>query len=188
MKFICKVYVLFLFIITVGCWFGYSQNGMYTIDSSKSIITFKVSHMGFLKVKGSFSDYSGKLLFQDNQLISAKCSTKVASVDTNNEERDDTIKQEAYFDIVNYPYIEFQADAFFVKDNKRNLKGLLKIKESENTLTFPYDLVYNKTANEVKLIVETEIKRKDFDLDFGSMNGLIGNKVRITLEIIATKQ
>ncbi|MBT8394599.1 MAG: YceI family protein [Flavobacteriaceae bacterium] len=179
---------LVLGILIFSNWLTIAQTGVYGIDSNQSKVSFKISHMGALKVNGIFSQYSGQFIFRDEELLAVNCRVLVESVNTNSQERDDIIKNEAYFDIDNYPYIKFQADEFFVKDNNRNLKGLLRIKEGENTLTFPYDLTYDKTLDQVKLMAETEIKRKDFNLVFGSMNGLIGNKVRITLEIIATKQ
>ncbi len=179
---------LVLGILILSNWFTIAQTGVYEIDPNQSKLSFKVSHMGALKVNGNFSQYSGQFIFRDEELLTVNCDILVESVNTNSQDRDDIIKNEAYFDIGNYPYIEFRSDDFLVKDNKRYLKGMLQIKESVNTLTFPYDLSYNKTLGQVKLMADTEISRKDFNLVFGSMNGLIGNKVRIKLEIIAIRQ
>ncbi len=177
-----------VFISIIGIWFTNAQTGTYIIDPDQSKISFKFSHMGDLKVNGNFSQFSGQFIFRDEELLSVNCDILVESVNTNSQELDDIIKNEAYLDVDNYPLIKFKADEFIIKDNKKTLNGLLKIKETENAHTFPYDLTYNKTLDQFKLMAETEISRKDFNLVFGSMNGLIGNKVRIKLEIIARRQ
>lgn len=164
-----------------------AQEGIYTIDVSQSEIRFKVSHMGAFKVKGFFSEFSGWFNFENDRLTSIESMVSAASVDTDNLERDDILVNEAYFNVEEFPNMTFKAKTFSIEEGENIMTGLLKIKDTENNIRFPYQLTFDKGLNTVTLIAETRIKRKDFNLIFGSMNGLIGNNVNIQLLIVGTK-
>ena len=63
--------------------------GTWAVDPTHSTVEFQVKHMGIANVKGKFNEFAGTLEIGDN-LATAKASgtVKVASVDTNEEQRD----------------------------------------------------------------------------------------------------
>ncbi len=182
-----------LVITAVGCLLGsslmvYSQNGTYSVDPLQSELNFKVSHLGPFKVKGKFLEYSGAIIYEQGELIKMDAEVMVTTIDTRNDERDEILRTEPYFDIEKFPYITYWADRLANTDNGLILHGRLKIKEVENYLPIDIDIDYNTGNNMIIISGETEISRKNYQLVFGSMNGLIGDKVDIQIKIVAIKQ
>lgn len=162
----------------------FSQVRSFQIDKEQSHIQFKVSHLGAFKVKGHFDDYSGIIILNNENLINIKCDILVESINTDNEERDNIIVEEAYFNVNIFPNMVFKAKEFKAGEEGLEMQGSLKIKNTQRTINFPYEIVISEDFKSVTINAELQIKRKDFDLIFGSMNGLIGNKVDIKLQIV----
>ena len=179
-----KRFILLALILCLGQYLSiHAQEQTYEIDNDRSQISFKVSHLGAFEVEGNFQKFSGQLLIDGSQLKSLKCRIVVNSIFTDNEERDRIIREQAYLDVAQFPFIEFEVTQIYIKDDQTELKGILKIKDVEREIGFPYDLII---IDEMKLRIlkaKTQIKRKDFNLVFGSMNGLIGDKIDIQLYI-----
>ena len=57
------------------------------------------------------------------------------------------------------------------------MTGRLTIKEKSLDLTFPYDIV--QTGQGVLIEFETVVDRTEFDLYFDSLDGLVGNEVKL---------
>ena len=173
-------------------WFNsiavFGQNGTYVVDTTQSKIAFKVSHMGPFKVKGSFSDYSGSMEFESGQFKVLNAEVSFSSVDTGNDERDEILLTEPYFDVEKYPLITYRADNLARTDNGLILHGRLTIKGVEKYVSIEVEQDYDPENEIITIDGETEISRKNFELKFGSMNGLIGNKVNIAIQIVARQQ
>lgn len=164
----------------------FSQDRTFNIDKVQSEIQFKISHLGAFKVKGIFEEFSGKISFDEEHLFSVECDILVESINSDNEERDKIICEEAYLNTSEFPQIIFEATKFDLGVEDLEMEGWLIIKDVENTIKFPYDFTFSEDLKTVTLSAETQITRKEFNLIFGSMNGLIGNKVDIKLHIVAT--
>ncbi len=164
-----------------------AQTGNYKVDIEKSSIDFKVSNIGAFKVKGTFSGFSGLFVIENSELISLNGTIKVESIDTNNDKRDDDLRDEGHFNVRGYPLMTFNATNFLIDEGSKIIIGFLKIKDTEKEISFIYDLSFSEDLNQVTLMASTRIKRKDFNLIFDRMNGLIGNKVDIDLLIVASQ-
>lgn len=185
-KFHIKI-VIFSFLIFLGTFtHGFGQERTLTIDKQQSQIHFKISHLGAFKVKGIIEEFSGSIIVDGDDLKGVECTVLVGSINTDNEERDRIISEEAYLNTKEFPYIIFKANDFYTRDEQKEIQGQLKIKDTEKAINFPYEIVLADDFKTVTLKAELRINRKDFNLIFGSMNGLIGNKVDIKLHIIAT--
>ena len=85
--------------------------GNYKVDRSHSNIEFKIKHLMVSNVKGSFNDFSGEISFNEEtkELESIKGIAFVASIDTNNEKRDEHLKASDFFDAANDEDITFES-------------------------------------------------------------------------------
>ena len=112
----------------------------------------------------------------------------VSSVDTGNDERDEILQTEPNFDVATFPEIVFSADRMVLENTEYILSGQLMIKDQQRELNIPATLDYDRGSGRLIMTAETRIRRKEYDLVFGSMNGLIGDKVDIDLKIVALKE
>jgi len=176
---------LFIFLGQGSFCFGQSQE--YKIDLENSSITFKVSHMSVLTVNGEFQEYSGRLCYNEQELLSINSSIVVESINTKDKSRDATLKSERYLDVKNYPLIIFTSTDIKVTSSSKTIKGSLKIKGVTREIELPYKKIKSKNPELTFIKISTQISRKDFDLDFGPMDVLIGNNVKVELKIVFSK-
>lgn len=89
---------------------NFSIKNIYSIDRGHSYVGFQVKYMGFAKVRGRFTDFSGSLYYDpaDMTRTSATVIIKTESIDTDLAFRDKDLKSDNWFDAETYPTIEFQ--------------------------------------------------------------------------------
>lgn len=162
-----------------------AQIRTFGLDPESSDISFGVSHLGFLTVDGKFSKFSGKCEIQSDTLLSISGVISVASIDTDDKTRDESLKSEAYLDSENYPQIEFYSTSIKSNDGFIALTGKLKIKDQERIIHIPIEYVLADDRQSCLIMASTSINRKDFLLDFGAMDALVGDEVSIELKMKA---
>lgn len=172
-------FVLGLLLITFQC--GLAQQQEYIFASENVTLRFEVTHLGVLKVRGSFESVEGMLVVESEELKSMKGRITAGSIQTKNSKRDEILKSEAYLDVDKYPYINFQS-ALIAGENASSLvTGALTIKETTRSMRIP--MLWELSESEIVLKFETVVDRKDFNLDFGTMDTLIGEKIDVKFEI-----
>lgn len=160
-----------------------TQAQTYVIDKTRSQIIFKIKHMGVLNVNGTFNDFSGGIIIKDRELKSVESRIVVNSIDTDDKTRDASLKNEAYFDTQKYPYLYFHSLEIEINNGEQYIIGLLKIKNIEKEVKIDYNLEEDANNNKLSLKGTTKINRKEFNLDFGTLDALVGNTITITLDI-----
>lgn len=157
--------------------FGFCQTETLFINPEASKVTFTIKHMGVLNVEGIFKEFQGQIRFNKKKLSHIESSIKVASINTDDQGRDRTIISEDYLNAESFPLISFVSETI----NEQDITGTLKIKNVEKRITIPYVIDKNGVIN-----ISTTLSREQFELDFGSMNSLIGNTIKVQL-ILKTK-
>ena len=67
--------------------------GTWNIDPSHSNVNFQVKHLGIATVRGAFKEFEGTLeLTEDLATSKAYGTVQVASVDTNEDSRDEHLR------------------------------------------------------------------------------------------------
>ena len=163
--------------------FCFGQTQEYKIDLANSAITFKISHMGVLTVKGEFLEFSGILRFNEQELLSIESSIVVESINTKDKSRDATLKSEGYLDVKEYSLIGFTSTDVKVTLSSKTISGILKIKGVTREIELPFQLIKSKNPELTFIKISTLISRKAFKLDFGLMDDLIGNDIKVELKI-----
>lgn len=169
--------------------------GTWNLDPSHSEVAFTVRHL-MSKVRGTFADFTGQITTTDNPLDSTVNATiKVASINTNNEQRDGHLKSADFFDPEAGQELTFASTRIAQTSDGYSIIGDLTI----NGVTTPVALdaeflgVAVDAYGQTRLGAEakTTISRKDYNVDFNvPLEGdklLIGDKVEITLTIQAIK-
>jgi len=90
---------------------GQAMAADYTIDKEgqHAFIDFKISHLGYSFIHGTFKDWSGTFSFDAAKPEDSKISIdiKTASVDTNHAERNKHISSKDFLDVATYPDAKF---------------------------------------------------------------------------------
>jgi polyisoprenoid-binding protein YceI len=172
--------------------------GDYTIDPAHSKIGFAVRHAMVTNVRGEFDEYEGKLhLDGANPANStAELTIKVASVNTNQAQRDEHLRTGDFFSAETYPEITFRStSAEEVGDDTYRLHGDLTIKDVTRPVTLDLEFTGAATdpygANRAGFEGGTTVDRTDWGLTYNAAletgGVLIGEKVKLVLDISAVK-
>ncbi|WP_462254252.1 YceI family protein [Ekhidna sp.] len=160
-------------------WFSIWVIGLvaFQIQSlENAAVTFKVAHMGVLKVEGKLDDVKGEITRISDQEWSIVGEVDPSSISTGNSTRDETILGEQYLNIEDYPAIPFEVRVR--KDGEKYFANIdLQLRGIEMALA---GSLYEKG---LRLVSEPIIfKRSEVGLDFGLMDSLIGDEITIVIK------
>lgn len=165
-----------------------AQEKQYKFNSSESCIAFEIKHLGVLTVNGTFENFNGNLILVDRNPESMVCTIEVKSINTSDANRDKILCSEAYLDTKGFPTITFVSrQLLFKKNNLLIVQGDLEIKNVAKKIKMQFQVEYTKGRESISLESVTKLKRSEFNLDFGTMNGLIGNDILVNLKLIGSK-
>jgi polyisoprenoid-binding protein YceI len=172
--------------------------GTWNVDAGHSTVGFAVKHMGIATVRGEFQEFEGTLeVAEDLARSRARGSVKVASITTNEEQRDQHLRSPDFFDAEQFPEITFESTRIEpIDQDSSHVFGNLTMHGV--TREVKLEVVFQGAdtdpwGNErVGLEAVGVLKRSDFDMKFnqalGSGNMLVGDKVSVSLDISAVKQ
>lgn len=167
----------------------------WTVDTAHSEIGFSVKHMMISKVKGSFGSYDATVEANEEDLQGALIDFKidVASISTNNTDRDNHLRSADFFDAEQFPHITFKANEIVKKDDEYELNGDLTIKGITRPATFEVEYGGKGTnpwgVEVVAFSGEGKVNRKDFGLTWNQAletgGVMVGEDIKISLELEA---
>ena len=174
-----------------------APSGTWTVDAAHSKVGFAVKHLGIATVRGEFQEFEGTFEIGDDISSSrAYGVVKAASIDTNEQARDEHLRSADFFNADQNGEITFNSTAIEqLDDGTLRITGDLTINAITRSEVFHAELQGTETdpwGNErVGLEVAGQISRGDYGMKFnqalGSGNKVVGDKVKITLDISAVR-
>lgn len=171
----------------------------WAFDPAHSEITFKVKHLMITNVKGEFKQFQATLNSADEtfQKATAAATIQIASISTNNDDRDNHLKSADFFDAEKFPTMQFESTSFERFDDENGqLKGNLTIKGITKEVSFELEfggISKDPWGNEKSgFSLNGKINREDFGLTWNATletgGVLVSNDVKIAAEIQFVKQ
>ena len=157
---------------------GVFAQSTWKVDKAHSHLTFTITHLAVSDVDGTFKDFDASITASKADFSDAKFSftANAASVNTDNDQRDNHLKSPDFFNVAKYPTVTFsstsvkpgKAAGHYLVDGNLTLAGVTK------PVTF--DLWYRGTitnpmskAPDAGFQVTGTVKRSDYN--FGSKFG-----------------
>jgi polyisoprenoid-binding protein YceI len=151
--------------------------------SKESSIIFTIHNFGF-KVTGSLEAPQGDIRFNPDSLSNSyfKMTIKSASINTDNNSRDEHLREEDYFDVKNHPLISFVSENIQAAGKKGDFtaSGKLTIKNKTRDIQLPFTAV--KTSDGFLFTGSFKMNRRDFDIGGGST---ISNELTVDIKVVA---
>jgi polyisoprenoid-binding protein YceI len=172
----------------------------WNVDSTHSVVEFKVKHMMISNLKGNFTSVTGTLSLNENDLTqsSVEAAIEIASIHTRDEGRDDHLKGEDFFDAEHFPTMKLKSTHVALKsDGELEVTGDLTIKGVTHSVKFAVEGPSLATKDpwgntRIGLSATTKINRKEFGLTWNAAleaGGLmVGEDISITLDLEFVKQ
>jgi polyisoprenoid-binding protein YceI len=171
----------------------------WAIDPIHSIAEFGIRHMMISTVKGRFGVVSGALQFDgtDPTTGSVEASIDVASITTEQEQRDNHLRSSDFFHVEQHPTLTFRSRSVeHVSDDLYRVHGDLTIRGVTRPVTL--DATYEGQIADpwgnqrTGFSAETTINRKDYGLNWNQAletgGVVVGDKVKVSLHIEAVRQ
>jgi polyisoprenoid-binding protein YceI len=115
----------------------------WNVDSTHSVVEFKVKHMMISNVKGQFTGVTGTLSLDEADLTqsSAEAAIEIASIHTRDEGRDAHLKGTDFFDAGQFPSMHLKSTHIALKsDGELAVTGDLTIKGVTRSVQFAVGL------------------------------------------------
>ena len=150
-------------------------------------------------VEGRFNDFAGTIQLRPAEPggSSVEFAVKAASIDTNNERRDNHLRSADFFDAEKFPELTFKSTKVVPKDaDTLEVTGDLTIHGVTKQVTVPVEILgfQDLAEGNQKAGFETSftVNRKDYGIVWDRMldtgGTMLGDQVKITLAIEADKQ
>ena len=174
----------------------YPAVGTYDIDVSHTRLGIAVRHMAVSKVRGEFKEFSGTLELAENPVDSKVSVTiQAGSVETKDENRDNHLRTNDFFDVENHPTWTFTSTAIrpvtateWHVDGDLTIRGVTQQVTLDATLEGVVKDPYG--FHRVGFSATTSIDREDFGVSFNGVleagGVIVSKKVDIDIEVEAT--
>ncbi len=168
-----------------------------TIDPDHSVATFAVRHMMIANVRGMFSNISGTIQYDEDDITrsSVEAVIEVSGLHSGVKKRDEHLLSDEILDAAKYPTMTFRSTRIERRlDNALTVHGDLTIHGVTKPVTFfaeHFGPVKSPWGGEVSIgvICRGKIDREDFGVNWGSdpvPGGLMTSRtVEITLDVEA---
>ena len=170
-----------------------SLAAQWTFDESHSAATFTVKHMMVTNVMGQVKGIKGTIDIDDKDLTKSKVDVTldIATINTQNEKRDNHLRSPDFFDTQKFPVIKFVSTKVVKTADGLKVTGDLTIRGT----TKQVDLNVDGPTAEVKdpwgkkkrgFSATTKINRKDFGVSWNkTLDGggiMVGDDVKISID------
>jgi polyisoprenoid-binding protein YceI len=170
----------------------------YVIDPVHSSIGFSVRHLVISNVKGQFTDYSGTIFFDEQDITksSVNVTIKTASINTGSNDRDNHLRSADFFDAANHPEITFKSTRIEKKGDGYVCVGTLTMRRVSKEVAIPFTLLGQtkdpRGNTRIGLEANLVLNRQDYGISWSrtmDTGGLVaGNEVKIELNVEAVKR
>jgi len=173
----------------------FAQNTTWVSDPNHSEVDFAISHMSVSKVHGRFGNVNATIHLNaaDITKSSVQVTIGVDTINTGVQGRDNDLKGAGYFDVANFPTATFTSTSVTRNGNDLSITGNLTL----HGVTKPVVLAVEGPTAQVTdqrgrvhcgFSATTTISRMDFGIAPKTPAAMVGDEVKLTIEVDAIKQ
>ena len=181
--------------LILACSHAYAEPEAYRIDDSHSFANWTIRHVAS-KTSGTFSDITGKILIDANDLTKSSVEAKInmLSVNSSHAKRDEHIKKKAeYLDTDKFAEMTFVSKKIETKSTTEGvMTGVLTMHGVAKEMTFPFKVLgFGQDpwgGNRAGFEAHTSLKASDFGFAWPlKKDAPVGDDIEITLLIEGVK-
>lgn len=173
---------------------AYAQT-QWKVDPFHTSLNFTIKHSGISMVNGKFTDYTGSLTTNGDNLENAQFEfvIQAKSINTNVEPRDNHLRSADFFEVEKYPTLSFKSTKIIKtgKPDKYILQGKLTIKDVTKEVVFDLDfggIAKSDQGDKIGFKATTLINRFDYNINYDPGAAGIGQDVHIKVHLQFGKQ
>lgn len=159
--------------------------GDWTMRPEGSTLRFSGAAQGE-SFEGKFAQFTPQIRFDPAALEGARfdVTVKLASADTRNQERDETLAGSDFFDVQNYPEARFVATEFAAVEDGFEARGALELRGTRQPVTLSFQ--WTPIADGVRLEGKATLDRTAFGVGSGDWAdaGTIAHEVEVATTLV----
>lgn len=174
---------------------SHAQTSAWTIDPAHSNAEFQIRHLGVSTVRGSITAIKGTVQLDEKDVTKSSVSATLdtSTVSTSNDARDKDLKSPNFFDVAKYPQITFKSTGLTNAGGKLQMTGDLTLNGQTRPITLdvdgpapPQKGMRGKTVSGFS--ATGTLKRSDFNFGTKYAPPMLGDEVRLTIDLEIDKQ
>ena len=188
-------FLLFTGIVALAAPFATAQTSTWAIDPNHSQIEFVVKHMALSNIHGRFGNLKGNITMNDTDITKStvQVTIDVTSLDTGVAQRDSDVKGPNFFDTAKFPSATFASTSVAKKGMGLTVTGDLTL----HGVTRPVELDVEGPSGPVPGMdkkphsgysATTTINRKDFGVGPNAPATIVGDEIKLTIDLDVAKQ
>ena len=170
----------------------------YRLDAGHSKIGFSVGHLVISTVEGRFTDFSGTVTYdaQDIAKSSASVTIQATSITTDNDRRDNHLRGTDFFDVEKFPVLTFSGSKAVEKGMGLAMVGDFTMHGVTKKIELPFQIkgpiTDHRGNRRIAIKAQMTLDRKEFGLTWNNTletGGLVvGEEVTIDLILEAVSK
>jgi polyisoprenoid-binding protein YceI len=190
-----KRFLLLTGLVALAAPFATAQTSTWAIDPAHSQIEFVVRHLSLSNIHGRFGIKSGTINVNDTDVTKStvQVTIDVTSLDTGVSQRDSDVKGANFFDAAKFPTATFESTAVAKKGSGLTVSGNLTL----HGVTRPVELDVEGPTGPVPGMdhkphsgysATATINRKDFGVGPNAPATMVGEDIKLTIDLDVAKQ
>jgi polyisoprenoid-binding protein YceI len=182
-------------IIALAAPLASAQTSTWNPDPAHSDIGFSIGHMSISTVRGHFGSFKATIVMNDADVTKStvNATIDVSSVDTSQSQRDSDIKGANWFNVATYPTATFTSTSVTKSGDHLTVNGNLTL----HGVTKPVVLDCQGPTGPITgmdhkphagFTATTTIKRTDFGIGSNFPAAMIGDEVKLDIDLEVVKQ
>lgn len=172
-----------------------AQTSTWVPDKAHSEVDFSILHMSLTNIHGRFGNIGGKVVLNDADITKSNVNVTidVSTVDTGVTQRDADLKSDHFFDVAHFPTATFTSTSVTKSGDGLTVAGNLTL----HGVTKPVVLQVQGPTGPVTgldkkphsgFTATTTVKRTDFGLGTQYPAAVIGDDVKLTIDLDVEKE
>lgn len=182
-------------ILSMAAPLAMAQTSTWVSDPNHSEVDFSITHMTISNVHGRFGNVAAKIAYNEADITKSSVTATIdaATVDTGVDARNNHLKSPDFFDVATYPAITFTSTSVAKDGNGLTINGNLTL----HGVTKPVVLHAEGPTGPVSgmdhkqhagFSATTTISRSAFGLGSKFPAAMVGDEVKLTIELDVAKQ
>jgi polyisoprenoid-binding protein YceI len=174
-----------------------AEPAVYKVDPNHSSVGFTIRHF-VSNVPGRFRDFHGIVKYdrQNPAASSVEFTVQAASINTDNEDRDNHLRSADFFDVQKFPTLTFTSTKVAPRDaNTLDVTGDLTLHGVTRTVTIPVEVlgtIQGPRGEKAGFEAVFTLNRKEYGIVwnrvFDAGGSLLGDDVKVSVAIEADRQ
>jgi polyisoprenoid-binding protein YceI len=182
-------------ILALAAPLALAQTSTWTSDPAHSEVDFSITHMSISNVHGRFGKVAATILYNEADVTKSTVTATIGAdtVDTGVDQRNTHLKSPDFFDVATFPTATFTSTSVTKNGNKLTIAGNLTL----HGVTRPVVLEAEGPTGPVPgmdhkphagFSATTTIKRTDFGIGAKFPAAMVGDEVKLDIELEVVKQ